>query len=70
MAYQIQNYLGEVIIENVSEEELEALKNSAAAQGYNYFEYDPLPEYDLVTKWAAQEQSEVNAFRIIKKIVV
>ena len=54
MPYQIQNYLGEVVIESVSDEELANLLESEGKDEYNYFAYDSNPECDLVTNWAKE----------------
>lgn len=68
MAYQILNYLGEEIIASVTDEQLEELKADVL---YNYFLYDPNPEFDLVTKWADdvdEQGSLVQNCRIVKPI--
>ena len=67
MPYQIQNYLGEVVIESVSDEELANLLESEGKDEYTYFAYDSNPECDLVTNWA--KEATVPAMnRIYKKI--
>jgi hypothetical protein len=65
MEYQIQNNLGEVVVESVSEEELAALLEGA--DEYNYFMYEPDPELDLVKKWAEDLEAAHNN-RIYKLI--
>jgi len=67
MPYQIQNYLGEVVIETVSDEELANLSAPEGKDEYNYFLYDPNPEYDLVTNWA-KETTAPTMNRIYKRI--
>ena len=68
MEYQIQNNLGEVIIESVTEEELEKLRADATAEGINYFFFDATEENDLVTRWAADTEVNYAGSRIIKRI--
>lgn len=69
MAYQILNYLGDVVLDNISDEELESLKSKAIEEDFNYFLYDPNPDQDLVKRWEEEKEFRiVHNFRIIKKL--
>lgn len=50
--FEIQNYLGEVVIASVTQEELD---NLIQTDQYNYFMYDEIAENDLVTRWAGEQ---------------
>lgn len=67
--FEIQNHLGEVIVESISREELDVLLE---AKELNYFEYDATEENNLVTRWAQakieDETLNMDMFRIYKHI--
>jgi len=67
--FEIQNHLGEVIVESISKTELDAL---IEANEHNYFEYDETEGNDLVTRWVQakveDETLNMDMFRIYKQI--
>jgi hypothetical protein len=71
--FEIQNHLGEVIVESISKTELDALIEAAQSTGeHNYFEYDATEEYDLVKRFAKEKEEDalfnLEVFRIFKRI--
>ena len=65
--FQIQNHLGEVVLDSVTREEL---NNLIEAKEHSYYEYDATPENDLVMRWAGEQPEGmiVTDNRIFKKI--
>lgn len=63
MAYEILDYKGDVLIPDVTEEELQTLIGEAMMQGLNYFQYDSYVQNDLVTVWQNADSNEMDVTR-------
>ena len=65
--FEIQNYLGEVVIASVTQEELD---NLVQTDQYNYFMYDEIAENDLVNRWAGvQPDGQIVVDNRIYKLI-